>query len=346
MAPHVTVVSLEDDDSSGLHINDGAPMENGGGSGGNLAPKNDKTKGHSRNSSAVSSHKSSAANDSLDLLLQFPVNTEGGKDLEQANIDLIYRLMCSKSERPKLKGDAEKEGATNGAESYDVARLRLGCWDLEGCSFDKAHNPGVLEVICMTILENRWNFIVMTNFTSDHVLDRLVSELNFPTLHKVKMWRQNCHSTPRFDCISICCPGTDTKYGFLFAVPFAALDNSEETRASFKIGTKSIIFAYGAQDSTHGEQISSLDEDMVRIETRGAHNLSASGNLLYFGQYAVHWSGSLLSRFTGRAGIVEEGLTHLAIPNGWTLGGRVTRSNPIWVHFSLSDGNRSPVLKP
>lgn len=163
IAPYVTVVSLEDDDSSGLHINDGAAFDTNhcGGSGGNLAPRSSKDKGHSRQSSAVSSQKSSAANDGLDLLLQIPVDTEGGKDLEQANIDLIYRLMCSKSERPKPKTEFEKDaGVVNAASdqqppTYDVTSLRLGCWDLEGCSFDKAHNPGVLEVICMTILENK-----------------------------------------------------------------------------------------------------------------------------------------------------------------------------------------------
>lgn len=32
--------------------------------------------------------------------------------------------------------------------------LRLGTWNLQGCSCDKANNPGVKEVVCMTLLEN------------------------------------------------------------------------------------------------------------------------------------------------------------------------------------------------
>lgn len=32
--------------------------------------------------------------------------------------------------------------------------LRLGTWSLQGCSCDKANNPGVKEVVCMTLLEN------------------------------------------------------------------------------------------------------------------------------------------------------------------------------------------------
>ena len=34
--------------------------------------------------------------------------------------------------------------------------VRLGTWSLQGCSCDKANNPGVKEVVCMTLLENEW----------------------------------------------------------------------------------------------------------------------------------------------------------------------------------------------
>ncbi|KAB0395246.1 hypothetical protein E2I00_019856 [Balaenoptera physalus] len=34
--------------------------------------------------------------------------------------------------------------------------LRLATWNLQGCSVEKANNPGVREVVCMTLLENRW----------------------------------------------------------------------------------------------------------------------------------------------------------------------------------------------
>lgn len=33
--------------------------------------------------------------------------------------------------------------------------LRLATWNLQGCSLEKANNPGVREVVCMTLLENR-----------------------------------------------------------------------------------------------------------------------------------------------------------------------------------------------
>lgn len=35
-------------------------------------------------------------------------------------------------------------------------------------------------------------------------------------------------------------------------------------------------------------------------------------------------------------GIVETGLSHLAIPNGWSLGGKVTKVGPLWCTISTS----------
>lgn len=33
--------------------------------------------------------------------------------------------------------------------------VRVATWSLQGCSSDKANNPGVKEVVCMTLLENQ-----------------------------------------------------------------------------------------------------------------------------------------------------------------------------------------------
>jgi len=213
-------------------------------------------------------------------------------------------------------------------------RLRLGCWDVEGMEFEKVHNPGVLEIICMTILENRWDVIAMINFSSDHVLDRLVTELNFPTLHKVKSWRQTYQTTPKFDCLTFHCDETDSHYGYLFAVPSIAVERCVAGRVNLKIGAVNMVIQYGSQE--RADDGATTDENVVHIRRQSVHSNLASGNLLQFGHYSVH-GGGRLSRFAGRTGVVEEGLTHLAIPNGWTLGGRVTRSSPAWIQFLLNE---------
>lgn len=63
--------------------------------------------------------------------------------------------------------------------------------------------------------------------------------------------------------------------------------------------------------------------------------------------------------FSGRSGVICEGLSHLAIPNGWKWGGRVSDHCPVWaevfinedssapVNTSLSNGiSKLPVIKP
>lgn len=39
---------------------------------------------------------------------------------------------------------------------------------------------------------------------------------------------------------------------------------------------------------------------------------------------------------TGASGIIKQGLTHLAIPNGWSWGGSVSPYNPIWIELFVN----------
>lgn len=48
-------------------------------------------------------------------------------------------------------------------------------------------------------------------------------------------------------------------------------------------------------------------------------------------------NGSMKKRLTGNWGVVKEGLTHLAIPNGWTWGGAVSAHCPLWVEIYIND---------
>lgn len=40
---------------------------------------------------------------------------------------------------------------------------------------------------------------------------------------------------------------------------------------------------------------------------------------------------------TGNWGLVKEGLTHLAIPNGWSWGGTTTTHCPLWIEIYIND---------
>ncbi|XP_035828807.1 endonuclease/exonuclease/phosphatase family domain-containing protein 1 [Aplysia californica] len=66
--------------------------------------------------------------------------------------------------------------------------FRLASWNLERFSTEKAKNPGVKDVICMTILENGFSIIAVQELADEEALDEIVQELNHPTLPNVKKW--------------------------------------------------------------------------------------------------------------------------------------------------------------
>lgn len=60
----------------------------------------------------------------------------------------IFELLSAYSPRPILEEDFH--GLRSGRPA-----LRIATWNLQDFTLEKAENPGVKEVICRTILENR-----------------------------------------------------------------------------------------------------------------------------------------------------------------------------------------------
>lgn len=66
--------------------------------------------------------------------------------------------------------------------------VRLASWNLQHCSLDKVSNPGVKDVICMTILENGFGIVAIQELSHDKALEEICQELNEPTLPNVIHW--------------------------------------------------------------------------------------------------------------------------------------------------------------
>lgn len=64
----------------------------------------------------------------------------------------IYDLLGAYSHRPTVEGDFQF--SRNGRRA-----LRVASWNLDRMTKAKADNPGVLEVICRTILENKLSIV-------------------------------------------------------------------------------------------------------------------------------------------------------------------------------------------
>lgn len=67
--------------------------------------------------------------------------------------------------------------------------VRVATWNLQRCSSEKANNPGVKEVVCMTLLENDIKLLAVQDLADREALDKFCAELNQPTLCSVRRWK-------------------------------------------------------------------------------------------------------------------------------------------------------------
>lgn len=56
---------------------------------------------------------------------------------------------------------------------------------------EKASNLGVKEVICRTILENKWSIVALQEVIEPSALHNICVELNHPSLRRVIEWKDN-----------------------------------------------------------------------------------------------------------------------------------------------------------
>nr|XP_032813742.1 endonuclease/exonuclease/phosphatase family domain-containing protein 1-like isoform X1 [Petromyzon marinus]XP_032813743.1 endonuclease/exonuclease/phosphatase family domain-containing protein 1-like isoform X1 [Petromyzon marinus]XP_032813744.1 endonuclease/exonuclease/phosphatase family domain-containing protein 1-like isoform X1 [Petromyzon marinus] len=66
--------------------------------------------------------------------------------------------------------------------------VRLGSWNLQRCSREKSSNPGVREVVCMTLLESGVSLLAVQELMDTEALKKLCLELNEPTVPLVQSW--------------------------------------------------------------------------------------------------------------------------------------------------------------
>nr|XP_023665431.1 endonuclease/exonuclease/phosphatase family domain-containing protein 1-like [Paramormyrops kingsleyae] len=68
------------------------------------------------------------------------------------------------------------------------AVVRVATWNLQCCSNEKANNPGVKEVVCMTLLENDIKLLAVQDLADGESLEKFCAELNQGTLPSVQKW--------------------------------------------------------------------------------------------------------------------------------------------------------------
>ncbi|XP_029464628.1 endonuclease/exonuclease/phosphatase family domain-containing protein 1-like isoform X2 [Rhinatrema bivittatum] len=66
--------------------------------------------------------------------------------------------------------------------------VRVGNWDLQGLTLEKAENPEIREMICLTLLENGISLLAMQEVLEELTLEKICREMEEPSLLAIKDW--------------------------------------------------------------------------------------------------------------------------------------------------------------
>ncbi|XP_073891335.1 endonuclease/exonuclease/phosphatase family domain-containing protein 1 isoform X6 [Macaca fascicularis] len=192
--------------------------------------------------------------------------------------------------------------------------LRLATWNLQGCSVEKANNPGVREVVCMTLLENSIKLLAVQELLDREALEKVGShDLTLVNLHLAAL----------------------------------TLPGSENPSKNHSDGHRLASFAQTLQETLKGEKDviilgdfgqgpDSNDYDILRKEKFHhlipAHTFTNISTKNPQGSKSLDniWiSKSLKKVFTGHWAVVREGLTNPWIPDNWSWGGVASEHCPV-----------------
>lgn len=279
-------------------------------------------------------------------------------------IDDIYELLSAKSIRPLVDDDFhyKREGRP---------AARIASWNLQELTQDKIENPGVREVICRTVLENRFSVLAIQEVQDAMALNELCCELNSPSLKRVCDWCDNSHHW------KVALPNDHVGLGFLYdsgrGVKLSLVQRKQSEKneqgltavlATFQVNDLSITIVNvhakkcGAEsirnlehslknqmkpcypllilgDFTGATRSRELDDLQRTLQYRPvvpASMTTVNANISPSSNFAdnIFLNAEAQLQFTGIWGIVQQGLTHLAIPHGWKWGGAVSIHCPVW----------------
>lgn len=252
--------------------------------------------------------------------------------------------------------------------------LVVALWNLAGLTTDKASNPGVLEVVCRTALENGVSIIACQEICSKEALDVVVRELRQPQLEPVASWEPRDHQWDQ--CTPVPTSGPVGLFsGFLFSTSKGLklvecytvdLDSCNNGLAGpcpcvarFKapglefVMVSILLHSLKAHDMEQvfpsfvsvlghklaGEEHVLLMGDLPPTEN-AVRTLSAMGLKLLWPpkphDSTQVWCSEKLHKRTGRVRPVECGLRHPLIPCGWHWWGAVSDLAPLVLDLQLT----------
>ncbi|KAJ8726094.1 hypothetical protein PYW07_000792 [Mythimna separata] len=313
---------------------------------------------------------------------KFPMTLPNG--FATVPVNDILDLLSAYSHRPIVEENFmyERDG---------VRCCRLASWNLHQLSVEKITNPGVREVVCRTILENKLSLIAVQDVLEEAALKIICDELNAPVLRRVREWK--CNSQRWEYCLSDriesrqlgfiydavtrgitvedidldqVCLLTEAPEARRLVTELTALRSERYIAApqAFLLCSRPLIVVnvhikekLDAADATSLRSIADLAEasglELVFIgEFRTRNNVQTfktcqsvlkediitTVDVKATGQSGILCPGMLDStNFNGRSGAIKTGLSHLAIPRGWSWGGPASPFCPIWAEIKVPD---------
>ncbi|XP_011310028.1 endonuclease/exonuclease/phosphatase family domain-containing protein 1 [Fopius arisanus] len=276
-----------------------------------------------------------------------PENDENEKHFELStgiSEKEIWELLSIASPRPSLRFECIHR-------SFVRKTIRIASWNLTSFTADKASNPGVMEVVCRTILENQICLLALQEVKSPEALEILTNELNLPTLKRVRDWRENkrkWHSVHLGAGLAVLWDADPRKNISLREQPPA-------TKVFLPV-LASMIFHINKIDLTiinvqmHGPDDMKIIERFLDAKNSiflgdfswTDDTTNCSGNIMidtntavnsdkYFYKDRIIWREDSSKLFdTGLHRVVRQGLMHLGIPQGWRWGGPASDHCPVW----------------
>ncbi|XP_047041709.1 endonuclease/exonuclease/phosphatase family domain-containing protein 1-like isoform X1 [Helicoverpa zea] len=313
---------------------------------------------------------------------KFPMTLPNG--FATVPVNDILDLLSAYSHRPIVEEvfNYERDGVRCG---------RIASWNLHQLSVEKITNPGVREVVCRTILENKLSLIAVQDVLEEAALKIICDELNSPVLRRVREWR--CNSQRWEYCISERIESR--QLGFIYdavtrGITVEDIDLDQVCLLTEAADARRLVSELTALRSERyiaapqafllcsrpvivvnihvKEKLDASDVDSLRSI---ADLAVASGTQLVFigefrtrsnvqtfktcqsvlneeiittvdvkatGQSSILCPGMLDStNFNGHSGAIKTGLSHLAIPRGWSWGGPASPFCPIWAEIKVPD---------
>ncbi|XP_013181355.1 PREDICTED: endonuclease/exonuclease/phosphatase family domain-containing protein 1-like [Papilio xuthus] len=319
---------------------------------------------------------------SLSMPNKLPITLPNG--FATAPVNDILDLLAAYSHRPVVEElfTYERDG---------VRCCRIASWNLHQLSIEKITNPGVREVVCRTILENKLSIIAIQDVLEPAALKVICEELNSPALRRVREWRCNSHkwdycANDRTDGpslgfiyeashkgVTVEDVGVDQLHLLSEAADAKRLSEAltalrtDDCLASPQVflicGRPVIMVNVQCQEPLVEEQCARLDGVAVlalacklplffagdfhrwdnihllkNCESVLDESVPTKVDVNSGGQSAILSAGEVAtSSCNGRAAAIRSGLSHLAIPRGWSWGGPASPHCPLWAEINIPD---------